>query len=450
MYFARDIEKELLRQIGSTQNRITLLSGARQTGKTTIVENLPTDRPKRIINFWDETTEITALKLAETFELFEKYLFQFFKFKPDGSTLLIIDEAQASPSLGRYLMQMHRTWPKQRVVLLGSILSNLVRDNMPMPAGRVVELVCRPLNFIEFLRFKGKDNYLELLPSRLDETFHIDVNLHNLLMAEYETFLQIGGLPGIVNAFVNNEDCLLLFDSLLNNYYRDADRYIYQETDITRSRVVQYGSLMEHCMKTIAQHIAFPTQNSTIVSTDSPSYRSVLPKVLEALRAWHIAYFVQNETKQQTTKKGYSSKKYLFDTGVANLLLNHLLPVSLKAPSELNAQLLENAVLQELVSRTGNIRRITSYKNNNKAKTELDFLVRYRERIIPIEVKCAVNVNQKALSQMLTYLEDSKRQEGVVVYTGQPQIKKISGQTLHFIPPYYLPLWLDHSASDRV
>ena len=163
MYVKRDIEKDLINLLNSSVSRIILISGARQTGKTTMLQNFKYDKEKLIINLWDENTEVQSLKNADTFEKFSNYLVQFFNFKPDGKRILIIDEAQASKSLGKFIMQMHREWTDQKVILSGSILSNLFDENMPMPVGRVLEIVMRPMNFREFLRFSNKENYFDLL-----------------------------------------------------------------------------------------------------------------------------------------------------------------------------------------------------------------------------------------------------------------------------------------------
>ena len=443
MFFHRDIEKLILNQLSSTANEIILLSGARQTGKTTIVENIKTKKEKVIINFWDESPEINVLKNAASFDLFNKYLFQFFKFKPNGEKILIIDEAQSSKTLGKFLMQMHREWKGQNVILLGSILSNLCSDNTPMPVGRVIEFICRPLNFREFLRFKDKESYLELFDKNINTNTNIDDKLHNLLMQEYELFIQIGGLPGIVNAFNNNNDIELLFESLLNNFYRDADRFINKEDNNFKRRVAQYGSLMEHCMKSIGYHVSSPTTNSSILSTDSPVYRTIMPEVLESLKSWHIVYFIQNETKQYTTKKGYNSKKYLFDTGIMNYLINHMLPVSLQKPSEISAKLLENAVLQDLISAVHFLSKISSYKTNNKARNELDFAVKYNNKLVPVEVKSSIKINQKSISQLLEYLKHHNLNKGMVIYTGKPKLKQIDNFELIYVPPYYIPILFD-------
>lgn len=435
MYVKRDIEKDLINLLNSSVSRIILISGARQTGKTTMLQNFKYDKEKLIINLWDENTEVQSLKNADTFEKFSNYLVQFFNFKPDGKRILIIDEAQASRSLGKFIMQMHREWTDQKVILSGSILSNLFDENMPMPVGRVLEIVMRPMNFREFLRFSNKENYFDLL---FDSSGVLDENIHEILMSQYEQFIFAGGLPGIVSAYIEKEPLLIHFESLLNNFYRDADRYIHNDRE-NRTHAVQYGTLMEHCLKTIGHNVAFPTTNSTILSTDSPSYRIILPKVLEALRSWHIAYYLNNETFQQTSKKGYSSKKYVFDTGIMNFLINSMMPVSLKNGNEVSAKLLENVVLQELVTYAGSLRMITTYKKNNKSRNEVDFIVRHNNMTIPVEVKLADKPSLKPVNQLLEFMNDMNAKKGFVIYTGKPYVENTGDKEIKFIPPYLIP-----------
>ncbi|MCK5808340.1 ATP-binding protein [bacterium] len=439
MYIKREIESSIVEQLNSSSHDIILLSGARQTGKTTIVEQIALRYPSLLLNFWDESPEIIALKKASSFELFEKYLFQFFGFTPNSGTLLIIDEAQASHTLGLFIMEIHRKWKNQKIILLGSILSNLFSENVPMPVGRVVELVCRPLSFREFLRFRKKEGYLGLVTFESDGSGKFDENIHNILMEEYGIFMQYGGLPGIVNAFNDGENIPLIFESLLNNLYRDADRFI-SSTNSLRRRSVQYGSLVGHVMKTIGERVAFPTTNSSLLSTDSPNYRTILPEVVESLVSWHLIYVLATETKQKTSKKGYNSKKYLYDTGVMNFLINHLFPISIKTTSPFVAQLFENSVMQNLISDVKTIHNIFPYKTNNKVRNELDFVAVYGDRLLPIEVKLSATINQKSITQLLSFLNESKLSEGIVMYAGFPQIKQINGCKLYYLPPYFLSL----------
>lgn len=431
-YITRDIEEQISAYLTSNGDQIMLISGARQTGKSTLIENMQCDAPKKIINLWDEERETLALRNAQTFSEFESVLKTVFGFTPQCGTILVIDEAQASQFLSSFLMEMHRAWKKQRVVLLGSLLANLYQKGAPMPVGRTVEYICRPLNFREFLRFRKMEHHIDLLKTSSEMSPHI----HELLMDEYRLFMQIGGLPGIVTAYQDNQNLMILFESLLNNIYRDADRYIEPSGKERIARAAQYGRVLETVLKSIAHHIGSPTQNSTLLSSDSPSYRTILPVVLEALGVWHLTYTLPFQTAQYSSKKGYSSKKYLLDTGIVNFLLTRLMPVQFQVSHSAAAMLLENAVLQDCVSCVESINAIQCYRSNNRVPTELDFVVTCRESVYPIEVKSSASVKQQTLSQLFDFLERNGLFEGFVVYTGMPKTVVIHGKTIHFIPPY--------------
>jgi predicted AAA+ superfamily ATPase len=431
-YIKRDIEASLSTYLNSDSEQILLLSGARQTGKSTLIEHVPCNGQKRVINLWDEERETLALRNAQTFSEFESILKTVFGFTPHNNTILIIDEAQASEHLSSFIMEMQRTWRGQKVVLLGSLLANLYKKGMPMPVGRTVEYICRPLNFVEFLRFRKKELYGDLIK----EPAKISLPIHNLLLDEYRTYLQIGGLPGIVAAFQSNRDLTIIFESLLGNMYRDADRYILPPEGARQTRVAQYGRVLEAVMKSIAHHVGSPTQNSTLLSSDSPAYRTVLPLVLEALAMWHLTYTLPFQTAQYSTKKGYSSKKYIFDTGIANFLVTRLMPVEFNAQSTAAAMLLENGVLQDCISCVESVHAIQCYRSNNRVPTELDFVVTRQGKVFPIEVKSSLSVKHQTLSQLLDFLQRFECREGFVVYTGLPETIEIDGKTVHFVPPY--------------
>jgi hypothetical protein len=431
-YIKRNLEDNISSYIQSSNEQILLLSGARQTGKSTLVENLPCREKKIIINLWDEERETIALRNARTFSEFSHILKTVYGFMPNKNSILIIDEAQASDFISSFLMEMHRKWNGQKVIMLGSLLANFYKRGQALPVGRTVEFICRPLNFQEFLRFRAKENYFDLITRYKS----ISPDIHQLLMDEYRIYLHIGGLPGIVNADTKNLDLVILFESLLNHIYRDADRFISPQENSRRSRIPQYGRILETVLKSIAHHIGVPTQNSTLLSSDSPAYRTILPHVLEALSLWHLAYTLPFKTAQYSTKKGYSSKKYLLDTGIANFLLTRLMPVQFGKGDQIAAMLLENSVLQDCISCVESSKAIECYRSNNKAPTELDFLVTWQGSVIPLEVKSSTKIKLNTISQLVDYLERSDRKYGYVVYTGMPEVKKFRNKTIYCIPPY--------------
>ncbi|MBN1980324.1 MAG: hypothetical protein JW795_02250, partial [Chitinivibrionales bacterium] len=81
-YFKRDIEDQICAYLSSNSEQILLLSGARQTGKSTLIEHVACGATKKIINLWDEERETIALRNAQTFSEFENILKTVFRFFP--------------------------------------------------------------------------------------------------------------------------------------------------------------------------------------------------------------------------------------------------------------------------------------------------------------------------------------------------------------------------------
>lgn len=139
-------------------------------------------------------------------------------------------------------------------------------------------------------------------------------------------------------------------------------------------------------------------------------------------------------------QKGYSSKKYLFDTGVANFLLTRLFPVNPTGSDPSASMLLENAVLQDCISFVQSVKAVQCYRSNNRVSTELDFVVQCSKRLMPIEVKSSSSVKSNTLSQLLDFLNRMDLSEGYVVYTGLPETRVIRNKRIRLIPPYLVTL----------
>ena len=84
MYVKRDIEKDLINLLNSSVSRIILISGARQTGKTTMLQNFKFDKEKLIINMWDENTEVQSLKMQILLKSSQIILFSSLILSPMG------------------------------------------------------------------------------------------------------------------------------------------------------------------------------------------------------------------------------------------------------------------------------------------------------------------------------------------------------------------------------
>lgn len=418
--------------------KILVIEGVRQTGKTTALKQATLGMAAHFITLTDETPEVSLVRDATTFTDFQHHLKTQFGFIPDGKTALIIDEAQKSPFLHLFIMQMEREWKRVLVILAGSVMGVFFRrsaaEKNPSAAGRVRRLVCRPFSFFEFLDWLGESSLMSVV-NEYDFARPFPQTVHTRLMTLFYDYLTCGGMP---EAIKKRQDISALYDywqTLLSFFWQDTDRYL---SELLQNNKRQYGALFDHVMRAIARLTTQPSTRGSLVSTDSPSYRHELPALLDAAEEWHFVFRLLTTMKTHTTKPGTNSKKYLWDVGVVNHFLNMSRQVSSASPPDLLARLMETFVAQELVFHLGNRERLQSWKSHHKQGKEMDFLARFPRGDVGVEVKAASTINQKAISQLAEYLKTSDTARGLVVYTGEPVKVHISARETLCVPPYFL------------
>lgn len=416
-------------------SNVLLLSGARQVGKTTLIKEMLKDKNAVILNLFESTTLPSLIDATETFEDFEKLLLRELNFRPSQGTILVFDEAQEAKRLARWIRFFKEKWINQKVIVLGSILSNLFEDGIAYPVGRVEEIVLRPFNFKEFLIAMERDGLREIL-----ETVSLGKILteadHASLIKCYLDYLQTGGMPEIVLKIKNGLDQpYAAWDKLLRQYALDVERYMEEI----------YKTMFVSALDRIADITCHPIKNSQIISTDSPSYRK-LPHLLEILEKWHLVHKVPAQTKHPESAGGLASKRYLFDVGLINFFINHSQRVSwLDRPQDKNhayAKLQEAFVCNEILSSSPHPLNILNYYKETRNSKEIDFLVNAGGRIIPIEVKSQSSISKNTLAPMLNFLKNNGLKDGILIYNGPIKRLVIDGKNLHAIPAYALSTYV--------
>ena len=418
--------------------KILCIEGVRQTGKTTAIEIAVKGRSHVLITMTDETFPVKNLASTDDFKTFESYLRRDFGFVPDGKQILVIDEAQKFKKLYGFLMQMNRLWKNVPVILSGSVMGAFFyeqeTEKSVSPAGRVQRKICRPFSFYEFLDLVNEHALLEELHA-FDFSRAIPDHMHRHALSLWRDYLVCGGMPEAIRRRESTKDLYEYFQNLLAFFWQDADRYI---SEMSGDRKTQFGSLFRTVLEAIARLTCQPTTRSSILSSDSPAYRTVLPLLLNAAEGWHFIFRLTSKMKSMTTKQGTSSKKYLWDVGVMNHLLNASRPIPPDDQRGLLPLALENFVAQELVFYLGHKDRLFSWKSSQKQPKEMDFMAQFVDRDVGIEVKSSHQTNFKAISQLQIFSKIHPQASLAVVYLGVFQTITHNGHRIHLIPPYLL------------
>ena len=433
MTIQRTLQKELIGYIERKEahSNTLLLSGARQVGKSTLVDYVTKDHPTVKVNLFESTTFACQIDSTETFEEFERLLLRELNFSPSKGTLLVIDEAQEARRLGRWIGFFKEKWADQKVIVLGSILSNLFGEGVSYPVGRVEELVLRPFSFAEFLTAIGKSGLLRILESSSLEKPLVEADRISFIKP-YLSYLRCGGMPEVVVRFSEGtENIYPIIDRLLSHYATDIERYMKEP----------FKAMFLTAMQRIADVTSHPIKQSQIISTDSPSYRK-LPALLEVMEKWNLVHKISARTKHPESSSGLASKRYLFDVGFTNLLINRGLPIDWTDREGLGnlifPKLQENFICNEIVSAFGAESPSLLYYRETRNSKEIDLLVRFEKGILPIEVKSTSKISRNALLPMVSYLEQSGQKAGMLVYNGEMRKINIRGKNIYAVPPFMI------------
>lgn len=137
---------------------ILLVEGARQVGKTALVQNAlqKSSMPTYAVNLERDSLLQSEIDESKDFYEFQDLLQDRLGFEGGSRSIIFFDEAQESRKLGRYVRFMKEEWEKTTTILSGSTLRRLFRPDTRYPVGRVRRLVLWPFAFSEYLKAGGE------------------------------------------------------------------------------------------------------------------------------------------------------------------------------------------------------------------------------------------------------------------------------------------------------
>ena len=425
----RDLEKRLIAHIAHRVEHpnVALLEGARQVGKTTLVEAIrpKLDREILYLNLEEDSRAVYDLNSCEDFAEFETYLATVYQFKGDGQRVLCIDEAQESSVLGGFVRFMKEKWQHTPVILTGSSMTRIFGPETRFPVGRVTRFLLQPFSFREFLRC-GKEE--ELLA--FEDLFQIPLFLHERLLKYVQSYLNVGGLPAVASSFFDQMDWRQLRRDLYLDYRSDFAR-IFSATE---------ASLFDQCLRGVASNLGSPSKYAQMVRTTSALYRRV-PDFLELLESWKLIY-KSNIQGTRPEQQGFSPKRYLYDPGLANDLRLTALP-RIDILSSLDAAhrtplggIIENMLATELVALGQDL---TGWKKGVNS-SEVDFIFRTAlGDTIPIECKASLVTRPRDTGGLSEYAARHGSNLGVLVNFDMPgKLTTSKGLNVIHIPVYLI------------
>ena len=442
---------DLIKWNNDSQRKPLMVWGARQVGKSYLIEELFAkvyykDRYKRI-DCSDDSDFVDYVfnndKLSKVLEYIEiKY-----DFKPDKDHLLIFDEAQEClpiVKMMKHFCEQRRDIP---VIVTGSLVRlKILRDahkrggyanntKFLFPVGKINQLYMYPLSFDEFLMNFNNKAY-EYLKRTYKNKEQIDFLMHKDLMDMFNDYLFVGGMPEVVDTFLNNqqnrpeafEKVVAKTKEIYDDYLADMDLYQASPESIIRSRSI-YKDIYKQLNKE-NKNFKFSLTENGAKSRDmaNPIGWLVTAKVVNQ------SFLLKEKVTSPLIKDEDSLMRlYLSDIGMFTYQsgLNAKTFLSNK-DNALSGIFYETFVSTELISRGFEL-----FYWKGKRDSELEFIVNVGTRIIPIDVK----KGKDKMSSLEEFRQHNKKDVAIKISSNQYGYDK--QQKLLTVPFYYVSFLLD-------
>lgn len=433
--FYRRILEELRIWATSSNRKPLVIRGARQVGKTTLVHQFASDFGHYLYLNLELAGDRAPFENFTTIEelLQELFFLRNLKLEDKEDTLIFIDEIQEVPEALHILRYFYETEPGIPVIAAGSMLESLFDKDINYPVGRVEFKVVRPASFAEFLNALNESQAIEQL-----QTIPIASFAHAKLIGLYHTYALIGGMPEIVSHYAANRDLVALaplYDSLINSYFEDVEKYATSDSQILHIRHVIRSSFSQ-----AGKRIKFEGfGNSGYRSREMAESLRITEKAL----LLQLIYPVTSATLPLLPDLKKSPRLQVLDTGLLNYFAGIQKDV-LQTDDLQNVyegRMIEHLTGQELLSfQTLSLSALNFWVRQKKTSTaEVDFVYAYKGKVIPIEVKSGAAGKLKSLH---LFMDQAPHDIAIRFYSGELNLTKAtteSGKKYKLLSlPYYL------------
>ncbi|NOY50365.1 MAG: ATP-binding protein [Chlorobi bacterium] len=346
--------------------RIIVLTGARQTGKTTLAKHLFPNYQYISVEDPVAVQEFKKLTAAQWNSLFPK---------------AILDEIQKEPQLIESIKSVYDQYPDAEYIMLGSSQITLLRKVRESLAGRSQLVEMYPLTLPEMLT-KGWETEIGLSYYQnliLNNSNHLDPFLlkkdHPNKQETFETYLKFGAYPAISDTSIPDDEK----NEWLNNYVRT-----YLERDIRDLAELRNLEPFTKVQKLLALNTAQLLNYSRIAAEAGVSSKTV-QRFLEYMNISYQTLLLQPWCKNIKKRMVKSPKAHYLDTGVLRAIL--------RKNDTLNGHEFESAIVSEIYKQTKVLNLdLSFYHLRTLDGREVDLLIETEEGYIAVEIKIAETV----------------------------------------------------------
>lgn len=391
----------------SPERKPLIIRGARQVGKTWLMKefgkrdytqtayiNFESSKhlQRLFLDDFDISRILTALQIETGIQIEE------------DSTLIILDEIQEAYGAITSLKYFHENAPHYHVIAAGSLLGVAMHQDSSFPVGKVEFMDLAPLNFPEFLMATDQHALLDIIEQN-------DWSMLNSFKGRLISYLRhyyfVGGMPEAVQSYHRNNDfqkVRKIHKDILTAYENDFSKHA-PLSIVPRIRML-WNSILAQLAKENRKFIY------SLVKTGSRA------KDYELALSWladsGLVHKVYRVSKPGIPLKAYEDvsafKLFIADVGLLGAMGDLDVRTLLEGNEifeDFKGALSEQYVLQQLKT---NPELVIYYWSADRSTAEIDFLVQYQGKVIPVEVKAEENLKAKSLR---TFCQKYKPQKAV-------------------------------------
>lgn len=427
-----------------------VLRGARQVGKTYLVENWGAESFESVmtVNLERETELHSLFSQSDPKRVLAELAVLKGRSVIPRKTLLFLDEIQACPPALALLRYFHELMPELHVIAAGSLLDFALREfEYSMPVGRIEFLHLHPMSFEEFVEATEGPTLVEYL-NRLTLADPPGEAVAKKLLESVRRYFFVGGMPESVRAYAERKDLL------------EVQRIQTALVETVQADFAKYGPRRLHeLMRKTYRHIAENVGRKIKFVNISREERSAeVRRALELLTLSRVVHPVVHTSANGLPLGAERDERHFKVVFLDVGLVNRLCGLDLVGVEELitvnEGALAEQFVGQQLLCvgpAFADPRLFYWAREARNANAEVDYVISRHQDILPVEVKAG---RTGTLRSTFQFLMEKGRKRAVRFHTGAFALEevKLPGEeatTVHLLSvPLYAAGQLDRLVAE--
>lgn len=432
----RKIGEKIEKYFRLNSNKILIIDGARQIGKSYIIRHFGTKMFNNYIeiNFVEDEKGDKIFQNVNSVKDFYLGLSMVAgdKMQKKENTLVFLDEIQEYPQF-LTLLKFLKQDDKFTYIASGSELGVTLKKTTSIPMGSIERVHMYPLDFEEFLYANGFNELaIASLKEKFDNKESLDENTHNKVLDLFKKYLLVGGLPDSVNSFINDYNIVNVrnIQSEIHEYYGDDASKYDKDHKLKIKRIYDMipMALENKKKRIVVQRI------ENINGKTMSNYQDEFDYLISSGIALD-AKALSNPTFPLIESSGKNLLKlYLNDVGIlTNILYKNNIRAILNDEKSINlGTVYESVVASELKAHGFDL-----FYYDNKANGEVDFLIDDYDNLsaVPIEVKSGKDYTVHSAINKFLSNKDYNVKKGYVLSNERTVYEK---DGIIYLPIYYI------------